>query len=217
MNRRSLPIATALTAAAALLLTACGGEDGKTETSDKIVGVDKGETKSAPPTASPSGSANRPRTALPKDVQNVFESWKTGDPVKDAVLADVSHRINATDAAIVNGDSNAPALPFYYQGDGLIGAAEWIQGYKDDGLSITGTTRYFKPQIEMLSKASASVVYCSDESKAYNKDRKTGKVDKSPASNDSYVFYSTRLDKNEQGIWQTAKLISKRGHEACTP
>ncbi|MFG3134689.1 hypothetical protein ACGFZA_00540 [Streptomyces sp. NPDC048211] len=216
MNRRTLPIATALTAAAVLLLTACGSED-KPEANDKITGADKGETKTGTPTATPTSGANRPKITLPKDVQNVFESWKTGDSTKDAVLSDVSQRINATDAAIAKGDSNAPALPFYYQGDGLIGAAEWIQGYKDDGLSITGTTRYFNPKIEMLSKTSAGVVYCSDESKAYNKDRKSGKVDKSPASNDSYVYYSTRVDKDDQGIWQTAKLTSKRGHEACTP
>ncbi|MFJ7626584.1 hypothetical protein ACIQZN_08855 [Streptomyces sp. NPDC097595] len=216
MNRRTLPIATALTTAAFLLLTACGSDD-KPEANDKIAGADSGGTKSATPTASPPGESNRPQITLPKDVQNVFESWKTGDPTKDSILTDVSQRINATDAAIAKGDSNASTLPFYYQGDALIGAAEWIQGYKKDGLSITGTTRYFKPKIEMLGKTSAGVVYCADESKAYNKDRKTGKADKSPASDDSYVYYSTRVDKNDRDIWQTVKLTSKRGHESCTP
>jgi hypothetical protein len=33
----------------------------------------------------------------------------------------------------------------------------------------------------------------------------------------SYLLYSTRLEKNAKGVWQTAVLNSERGNKACTP
>ncbi|WP_369261204.1 hypothetical protein [Streptomyces sp. R35] len=217
MKRRSLPVAAAFAATAALLLTACGSGDDKSSDNDKIAGADTGDsTESASPSAS-TDSGQRPKVTLPSDVTNVFDSWKTGDTTKDAVLADVSGRINATDAAIASGDSESSAIPFYYKGDALLGAADWIASFKKEGLTINGKTRYFEPTITMFDKTSASVRYCSDESKAYNKNRKTGKIDKTPATDNSYVLYNTRVDKNKQGVWQTTQLVSKRGVEPCTP
>ncbi|MFI1356777.1 hypothetical protein ACH4TV_24830 [Streptomyces sp. NPDC020898] len=67
----------------------------------------------------------------------------------------------------------------------------------------------------MFDAKSAGVSFCADESKAYNKDRKTGQVDKSPADNDSYVLYNTRLEKSEQGVWQTTSGTSVRGSKTC--
>ncbi|MEV7525046.1 hypothetical protein [Streptomyces sp. NPDC091371] len=215
MNRRTLPVAVAATATA-LLLTACGG--GTEKADDKIAGADESSSSSTSPSPSAStpDTAGRPKVTLPADVKNEFEGWVTGDAVKDAVLTDVTHRVNATDAAIVSDEAESPAIPFYYQRDALVGAAKWVADYKKDGLSITGTTRFFNPKVEILSDKSAAVSYCSDESKAFNKDRKTGKVDNSP-SNNPYVLYSARLDKNDKGIWQTTKLDSKRGDKTCAP
>ncbi|MFG2999302.1 hypothetical protein [Streptomyces sp. NPDC048340] len=214
MNRRTLPVAVAA-AATALLLTSCGGGSGKAD--DKIAGADGSSApSSASPSASPSDTAGRPKVTLPADVKNEFEGWPTGDAVKDAILTDVSHRINATDAAIVSDETESPALPFYYQRDALVGASKWVADYKKDGKSITGTTRFFGPRVEVLNEKSATVTYCSDESKAFNKDRKTGKVDESASSN-PYVRYNTRLDRNDKGIWQTTKLESKRGDKTCAP
>ncbi|MFD9306330.1 hypothetical protein ACFWCB_27355 [Streptomyces sp. NPDC060048] len=215
MNRRTLPVAVAA-AATALLLTACGGGGGKAD--DKIAGSDQSAPASAPASASasPPDVAGRPKITLPADFKNEFEGWTTGDPVKDAVLTDITHRINATDAAIANDEADSPAIPFYYQRDALIGASKWIADYKKDGLTVTGTMRFFAPKIEILGEKSVAVSYCSDDTKAFNKDRKTGKVDMSSSSN-PYVAYSTRLDKNDKGIWQTTKLDSKRGDKTCAP
>ncbi|MFC7513243.1 hypothetical protein ACFQV4_37080 [Streptomyces thermocarboxydus] len=83
------------------------------------------------------------------------------------------------------------------------------------GLTYSGSVRYFAPEISVFDKESAGVSYCADESKAYNKDRKTNKVDKTPATDDSFVLYSTRLEKNDEGVWQTTKLESERGNKKC--
>ncbi|WP_037627246.1 hypothetical protein [Streptomyces aureus] len=55
----------------------------------------------------------------------------------------------------------------------------------------------------------------ADETEAYNKDRKTEKVDRTPAGNDAFVLYDTRLAKTAQGVWQTSYGTSVRGSKTC--
>ncbi|MFD8521787.1 hypothetical protein [Streptomyces capillispiralis] len=216
MKRRSLPVAVALTTTAALLLTACGGEDANSKGDDAIAGADtSGSETTASPTADTSGTAQRPKITLPGDVKNVFEQWKTGDPAKDALLEDVTQRINATDAAIVAADPESEALPFYYKDEALAEAAQWVQRYVDDGKSITGTVRFYNPDLVMVDKDTAALAYCADETKAADKDRKTGKADEIAVNNDSYVAYNTRVQKDQNGIWQTTSLLSERGNAKC--
>jgi hypothetical protein len=80
-----------------------------------------------------------------------------------------------------------------------------------------GTTRFFDRKATFATDGSAAVIYCSDETKAFLKDRKTGKVDNSPNDANSYVLYNTRLEKNAQGIWQTVSVVSDRGASQCQP
>ncbi|MEV5435235.1 hypothetical protein AB0K80_04270 [Streptomyces sp. NPDC052682] len=212
-----MPIAVAL-AATAILLSACGGWGDSSRGNDKITGADEGDTKdTVSPSASASGSAKRPTITLPSDVKNVFENWKTGDATKDALMSDVQERINATDAAITDADPGSAALTFYYRGEALAGAAEWVQGYVDDGKSITGTVRFYKPDLLMVDKNTAALAYCADESRAFDKDRKSNTVEKTPVTKNSYVAYNTRLQKNELGVWQTTRLLSVRRNGKCTP
>ncbi|GGX36542.1 lipoprotein [Streptomyces malachitofuscus] len=216
MKRRSLPVAVAFATAATLLLTACGGGE-ETSGTDEIAGADTGASESASPSApGSSGSVRRPEITLPSDVKNVFEQWNTGDPAKDALLEDVTQRVNATDAAIVAADPDSEALRFYYKGEALAGAATWVQRYVDDGKSITGTVRFYSPDLVMVDKDTAALAYCADESRASDKDRKSGKAEKVPVSKDSYVAYNTRVEKGENGVWQTTSLLSERGNAKCT-
>ncbi|MGX1251005.1 hypothetical protein RKD48_003516 [Streptomyces ambofaciens] len=217
VKRRSLPVATVLAATAALVLTACGSGGDEAEGNDKIVGADTGSSSSetTTPGATASDSVNRPDITLPKGVEDVFESWKTGDPAKDAVLSDAARAQTAMNHAITEGETDTPGLTFYYDGKALTTSVKWVQKWLSAGLTYTGTTRYFDPKVELFDKKSAGVSFCADETTAYNKDRKTGKVDKAPATNDSYVLYNTRLEKNEQGVWQTTDGTSVRGSDAC--
>ncbi|MFC7896381.1 hypothetical protein [Streptomyces sp. NPDC057381] len=215
MKRRSLPVATAVAATAALLLTACGGE-GDESKDEKIAGADTGSSPSASaPSAAASDSANRPDIVLPDGVKDVFEKWETGDATKDAVLSDAARAQTAMNDAITQGKTDTPGLTFYYEGDALTTSVKWVQKWLDAGITYTGTTRYFNPKVELFDDRSAGVSFCADETKAYNKDRETGKIDKAPATDDSYVLYNTRLEKNEQGVWQTTDGTSVRGSETC--
>ncbi|MGW1053951.1 hypothetical protein AB5L52_18670 [Streptomyces sp. CG4] len=218
MNRRSLPVAVALTATAALLLTACGSGGSSSKDNSKIAGADTDGTKTpASPSPSTDDGASRPKITLPGDVHDVFEGWKTGDPKNDPVLADTERRIDATNYALSQANPDEPSLGFYYTGDALAGASQWVKQVKDAGLTLTGTTRYFNPRVSIYAKNSATLSYCSFEGKAYGKSRKTGKINKDPVTDKSYILYITRLEKNTKGVWQTSALRSDRGNKGCTP
>ncbi|MHC8561971.1 hypothetical protein ACW23B_10560 [Streptomyces albidoflavus] len=216
VNRRSFPAAS-LAVAAVLLLSACGGGDEKSGEGDKIAGADGGGTSAAPdPSAAP--EVKRPAIKLPTDMKNVFEGGGTGDPVVEAVLRDSEGRINSLDEAIHTRSLERPAFGFYNTGDAARGAAVWVQGFYDDKITWTGTVRYYdrKVTVEGKKKDKATLSYCADESEAFNKELKSGKVsDAVDGSDDSLVAYTTRLVKNDKGVWQTTDVYSKRGTSQC--
>ncbi|MEU9554951.1 hypothetical protein [Streptomyces fumanus] len=215
MKRRTLHAAAALAAASALLLTACGGEDDGSGGNDRIAGADTGDAAPSDTTSPSQAAADRPAMDLPTDVKETFENWKTGDAEKDAVLADAGRAQTAVTYSVTQGDPDSSALKFYQTGTALAGSQDWVKGIVDAGLTYSGSVSYFAPKISVFDKQSAGVSYCADESKAFNKNRKTNKVDKTPATDDSYVLYSTRLEKNSEGVWQTTKLQSERGNAKC--
>ncbi|MFC7815271.1 MULTISPECIES: hypothetical protein [unclassified Streptomyces] len=218
MKRRSLPLVATVTATAALLLTACGSGEGEPSDKDKIAGADTGDSSaSVSPSPSPSADVDRPDLSLPDDVKEVFEDWNTGDAAKDAVLEDAGRSMTAVTRAITEGDTKSPALSFYYEGEALAGAAKWVQTFVDHSATITGTTRYYAPTVDLSGKTTAAVTLCADESKAFNKFRESNKVDRSAPSDNSYVYYVSRLEQNPAGVWVTSKVISKRGSEKCIP
>ncbi|MGD1217418.1 hypothetical protein AB9Q10_03200 [Streptomyces krungchingensis] len=218
MNRRPRLLTTAAVgAAAALLLTACGGSDGSSKDNDKIAGADTGSETSASPSASATAAAGRPKITFPAGVKNVFEDQKTGDDTKDAVLADSALSVNSMDDAIFQGNVDTKALGFYNTGKALNSAITYVQGYLDKDYTWVGETRYFNRNVTLSGDGSANVSYCSDESKSFLKNRKTKKVKNTPTSADSYVLYNAKLAKNSQGVWQTTDIVSKRGAKTCQP
>ncbi|WP_308310658.1 hypothetical protein [Streptomyces sp. GbtcB6] len=216
MSRRPRLFVRTLTGAAiALLVGGCGGSGGSSAGDDSAA-AGTGKVSSASASPSVSARTDRPHVTLPSDVTDEYSGWRTGDAAKDAVLADVAARIDSTNDAILRGDTSAPGLYFYYRDKALSGAVAWIQAYLDADLSFTGTTRYYAPKVTLASgKTTATVLYCSDESKGFNKNRKTGKVDRTPSDQSPYVLYDTRVEKNDSGVWQTTALTSHRGDKAC--
>ncbi|WP_190329350.1 hypothetical protein [Streptomyces venezuelae] len=213
MNRRPTLLAAAtMTAAAVLSLSACGGSDGDSKDNEKIAGADSNpgsqKEKSPSPKASAADGVDRPEIKLPKDVKNVFEGGKTGDPKKDAVLADNERWLDALiEATVVVDAKDHPALKFYGSGDALLSAADYIQGFRKKDKSFIGTIRYYDRQVTFLKDGVAAVSYCKDGTKTYPKDLKTGKVDRSiPESAADYGFYNTRVKKDANGVWQTESV-----------
>ncbi|MFF6916058.1 hypothetical protein [Streptomyces sp. NPDC012466] len=215
MNRRpTLLAALTLTAAAALTLSACGSDDSSKD-KDKIAGVDAGGAKAASPSESASQAAGRPKIKLPSDLTMNFEGGKTGDAVKDAVLADNAERMRSVNAAIAGTDPKADAMNFYNTGRALEAAAVWVEKFKKANLGITGTIRYYDRTVTLAGNKTATVLFCADESKGYAKDLKTNKPKVTAPSDEDFILYNTRLEKNSDGVWRTTRIVSTAGAKQC--
>ncbi|MFG2790552.1 hypothetical protein [Streptomyces sp. NPDC048419] len=217
MKRRITPTAAVLATTAALLLTACGSGDDKSSDSDKIAAADTGTPTSSSPSTSASGTPDRPKIELPSDLSYTFNWPSTGNAAKDAVLADSEQSIKAVDLAIANQDPLNKAYLFYYQGEAAAQTQQFIEAYVKAKARTTGSYRYYDAAVDVRGADNASLVYCEDQSKAYDLYLKTKKVDKTQATKNSYVLYSTQMHRNAQGVWVIAKLLSQRGSSKCRP
>jgi hypothetical protein len=210
--------ATCVTTSAVLMLSACGGSGSKG--SDKIQS-DTHSPSTAPTSASPSATATvaagRPTITFPADAKDVFEDQHTGDATKDAILADNAKWVESLDDAIFRGNTGTKALGFYATGMGVDKSVTYVQGFLSKNYTWQGTVRFFDRKVTLLSPGTAAVIYCSDESKGFLKDRKTGKIDNTPTTADSYVLYNTQLKRNAQGVWQTDNMLFDRGARQCQP
>lgn len=217
MTRRPLRLATvALTASAALLLTSCGSDDDSSKDNDKIAGAEQGGEKSSSPSEPAEAVADRPKIELPSDVSFTFQWAKTGDKTKDAVLADREQAIKTVDMAIAEKDPAHKAMRFYHEGDAAAAAQKYIQAYVKAQARTTGAYRFYDATVTAKG-AGAALTYCEDQSKAYDKYLKKDKIDKSPATKNSYVFYAAKLRKNDAGAWVTTELNATRGSDKCQP
>ncbi|MCX3285744.1 hypothetical protein OR263_03210 [Streptomyces sp. NEAU-H22] len=212
MARRALTItAAAFTTTAALLLTACG--EGGDSPSDDIKGA--GNSSGSPSvSASPSAGAGvkRPVIKLPSSFQLTFENWTSSDPVEQAVLNDGKEQLRAGYEAIIENDPESKDRAFYDTKNGFLQSQQWIRTYTDKNLTVVGKLPVFDPKVILSKdKAAGSLSYCTDESKASTRNRKTGEVKGNPAGTDPEVLYVISMGKNAQGVWQAVSARSERG------
>jgi hypothetical protein len=211
VNRPARLVTAALTATAALLLTACGSGGGDDSASDKIKGADQGASSPSVSASASSAAAGRPEITLPKTFEADFELWTNSDAKLQAILDDGKERLRAGYAAIIAGDPEDEALKFYSAGQAIKSAPDWVKTYK--GLTLKGEVRVSDPQVHISNEGFGVLFYCVDEAKGYTRDLKTGKVEGTPEGEDPKVQYRTRLDKNSDGVWQTSTIQTERG--AC--
>ncbi|MFE1946276.1 hypothetical protein [Streptomyces massasporeus] len=210
-HRALTTTAAAFATTAALLLTACGG--GGDSSSDDIKGA--GNSSGSPSaSASPSvgSDVKRPVIKLPSSFQLTFENWTSSDPVEQAVLNDGREELRAGYAAIIANDPDSEAVTFY-DTKGVRGQTkQWIKSYTDKDLTVIGKLPAFAPKVVMAENGrGAALTYCTDETDAKTKNRKTSKVEGNPAGTNPYVRYSLSLTKNEQGVWQNSSVRGERG------
>ncbi|MGW5090507.1 hypothetical protein [Streptomyces coelicoflavus] len=216
-RRPALLAAFTLTAAAALTLSACGGED-SSGANDKSAGADTSSTTpSAAPSAPEPSQDGRPEIELPADLSYTFEWPKTGDKDKDAVLGDTEQSIKAVDSAIVQQDALDGAYLYYYEGEAAAGTQKFIQNYVDQKAGITGSYRFYAPEVVVDDDGTASFTYCEDQGKAYVKYLETNEVRRTEVTAKSYVIYHASLKKNSEGVWEIQNIDSQSGSAKCRP
>lgn len=81
----------------------------------------------------------------------------------DAVLRDSAEYLRTIDEAIGQQDPQSELVAFYSVDSAYAGSVEWINGFVEDGTTVTGTVRYFDRKVTFEADGSASLTYCADE------------------------------------------------------
>ncbi|GAA2763755.1 hypothetical protein GCM10010103_27960 [Streptomyces paradoxus] len=149
---------------------------------------------------------------LPNSFRLTFENWTSSDPVEQAVLNDGKEQLRAGYAAIIENDPDSKDRAFYDTKNGFLQSQQWIRTYTDKNLTVIGKLPVFDPKVILAKdKAAASLSYCTDESKASTRNRRTGEVKGNPAGTDPEVLYVISMGRNAQGVWQAVSARSQRG------
>ncbi|MEU8352104.1 hypothetical protein [Streptomyces sp. NPDC048845] len=220
MNKRALMRhrttgALCAVAAAALLMTGCGG-GGDSSSDDKIAGAEdagKNEKDASPSRSKPAEEKDgAPTFDLPSDAEVVIDEDATGDKTKDEVLRDHGYALMAMQESYAHGE---PTRNFwrYWMGHASDYGVDGFAEYKKDGRTITGTDRFYDREVQ-LNGNNATVTYCEDQTKAFDKDIKTGKVHRTDADPSDFRSYKTLLLKID-GHWRVSVIEGAKGDKAC--
>ncbi len=213
--------AAACAISAALLLTGCGSSKTAAPAAPGITGA---QSASAAPSASPSASPSAtpaPTAVLPAGFTIQVDGGPTGDPVKDAVLAANLSYYRAVFQAV--GKQNADDSLYQLwtgQETVLVNARQstekYIQAFISGGDSIYGTLRVYDRNVTLTSASKASLTWCEDQTKTFDKVVATGKVLYNAPSRASYTYYRSTLWKNSAGRWITVWISGLQGDSRCS-
>ncbi|MEU3089412.1 hypothetical protein ACWCQ0_29825 [Streptomyces massasporeus] len=222
MKRRPLPVAAALMATAALLLTACGSGDDKSGDNDKIAGAGQGaETpkESASPSGAPAGDKpDGVDVSLPSDMDLVFDWDKPKDKNEAAAMDDAANFLRAIYRGVDKRTTKDAAVTAYTTGDGLhyaqVQINEWIKG----GWTATGTLRHYDATTRSATNGtSVEVAFCADAGKFYGKEIKTEKTLKTKPSIEDFDYFKIIMVKfpTSTDLWQASKVFVETKAAKC--
>ncbi|MFG2964526.1 hypothetical protein ACGFZS_14725 [Streptomyces sp. NPDC048288] len=222
MKRRTLPAAAALAATTALLLTACGSSDDKAGDNDKTAGADQGTKK---PTSSASAAEtpvqDKPDgvdVSLPKDVNLVFDWAKPKDKNGAAAMDDAANFLRAIYRGVDKRTTKDAAVAAYATDGGLKYADAQINAYVEGGWTVIGTRRHYDATTRSTTNGqSVEVAFCSDSSKFYGKETKSGKVLKTDPSIKDFDYFKIIMVKlpTNDGLWQASKVYVEAKAAKC--
>ncbi|MFF8569714.1 hypothetical protein ACF06L_00675 [Streptomyces sp. NPDC015408] len=218
MARRAVTMTTAaaFTATAALLLTACGGGDESSP--EDIKGAGGGSPSASASASGDAADVKRPDVSVPPDLKLVFDFEKPSDADEAAALGDAANFIRALNHGITEQDAKDPAYGFYSAAGATRYAESQITEYVDGGWTLTGEDRYYQAETDPVGEGkkakSVLVTFCEDQSKAYGKEVKTGKVQRTEESLASYQKFSLLMaPQQDSPVWR-AQQITVEGKAA---
>jgi hypothetical protein len=212
-GRRSLARVAAAALAGCLALAGSGCTKDQPPQPAGRLGSAEPAARAPATTATP--SRPEPVLRLPAGLKLVFEPEQTGDPVKDAILADNEHLIKAFYQAVDRGNPADPVFGRYATGTAAAVWGRWVAEFKQGGWTATGTDRYFDRVVQLEGPGRAGVSFCQDQRFVYSKVKSTGQVLRTRPSANSFVLYQAVVEKSRSGIWQTTNTISQRGAQRC--
>ncbi|MEV5847935.1 hypothetical protein AB0M32_38830 [Streptomyces sp. NPDC051985] len=222
MKRRTLPIAAALAATTALLLTACGSGDDKASGNDKAADADQG-TKTPTASASASGVPAEDKqdgvdVSLSKDVNLVFDWAKPKDKNEAAAMDDAENFLRAIYRGVDKRTTKEAAVATYATDGGLKYADAQINSYIEGSWTVTGTRRHYDATARSTTNGkSVEVAFCSDSTKFYGKEIETGKVLKTKPSLADFDYFKIVMVKlpTADDLWQASKVYVQTKAAKC--
>ncbi|OWA15811.1 hypothetical protein B9W64_15185 [Streptomyces sp. CS159] len=220
MKRRSLPVAAALAAPAALL-TACVGGDGKSSDDDTVVGTDQGTETPKKPMKRTTVPADKPDgvdVSLPKDMDLVFDWDKPKDQNEAVAMDNAANFFRAIHLAVNKRTTKGAAVASYATGSGLKYAQTQSEAWVRGGWTATGTLRHCDVTTRSVENGtSVEVAICADSRKFYGKEVRTGKIlttDPSIDDFDCFKIIMVRRPKAER-LWQASKVFVETKAAKC--
>ncbi|MFJ3442664.1 hypothetical protein ACIPM2_16010 [Streptomyces sp. NPDC086081] len=222
MKRRPMPVAVALTATAALLLTACGSGDDKPGDNDKIAGADQGASTPKESTKpSPSQPGNKPDgvdVSLPKDMNLVFDWKRPKDENEAAAMDDAANFFRAIYRGVDKRTTKDAAVTTYATGDGLHYADTQINAWIDGGWTATGTLRHYDVTTRSAPNGkSVEVAFCADSGKFFGQEIKSKKILETKPSIEDFDYYEIVMVKfpTSKDLWQASKVFVETKAAKC--
>ena len=219
MRVRTALSAAALATTAALTMTACGGGSGGGN--DKIPTTPStSTTTAASPTTAPSGGRIivDPSVKLPADLKLVFDWPAPGAHPQLVALTTTANFMQSMVHGVVKQNPKDGTLFSFATGDALTFAKAYVQNHVSAKRTLTGTDDFYRPVVKLSGKNTvAEVTFCENDTKLYAKDITTGKVDYTPAGDDSYTSYDIVLAKmpTQAELWQARSVAYKERALQC--
>ncbi|WP_129307518.1 hypothetical protein [Streptomyces sp. L2] len=217
---RSLSIAASLTAAAALLLSGCGG-GGHDSGNGKIKGASEKPSSAAPSASASTGpKIDRPDLTLPSDLEIKADWTAPSDPTDAAVLNDSVDFLRAINLAVTKQETKGAAFRFYVVPASAAKdfAEHHVQVHIDKKHSVTGVEVLTQPKVSVVDTGKTAVAsFCVDDSKYYAKDLKTGKAIRTQPSLSDYTYMQIVMTASEQnkGLWRAKDVKAEGSAEKC--
>jgi hypothetical protein len=213
VKRRALPVLTALSATAALLLTACGSGDDKPAANDKIAGADQGaktQEESTEPSAPAEDKPDGVDVSLPKDMNLVFEWGKPKDVKEAAAMEDAANFLRGIYRGVDKRTAKDAAVTTYATGDGLHYADTQINAWIEGGWTAIGTLRHYDITTRSAPNGkSVEVAFCADSGKFFGQEIKSKKILRTKPSVEDFDYFKIVMVKfpTGDGLWQASKVF----------
>lgn len=218
MHRKYVAFAPVLAVSLVLPLAACGSDDSG-QSGGKIKGTGSGSAKSSPAqeSASPSESSDSsgaPHFDFPKDVKVKIDADKTGDPAKDQILRDHKYAMLTRQELLAKG-KRGENFGRYWTSQAGITYGKILHDYKKENLTVTGVDHFYDRKVESHTRKTAIVTFCEDQSKAFDKYQKTGKIKDRSTSAESFSAMRNVMTKSKYGDWQVSRRSGILGDPSC--
>ncbi|MBB0245837.1 hypothetical protein FNQ90_17420 [Streptomyces alkaliphilus] len=224
MKRRLAGSAVAGMVAASLLLTACSSDgEGDEGAAAPIEGADgAGEATSEPepeetaedPTPE-DDDIDRPEIRLPEDLNLIFDKPEVEEADEAAVLVDAEWQVKSIYEVISYHDVEGSSVSFYTQGQALLENMEMLDRILERGITTSGEIRYYDYEVNILPGEAAVLTYCRDFTGSVTHDFSTREVVQEADPDALPTRYVARLEKGDQGVWQTVEEELERESSQC--